>query len=95
MTVTLDRRAVRRQDRHGVDSVLETLPVLTTPERLWDKAIELGRRCVDRGFHAGPMNLLIAALAIHHGAELVTFDRDYASIAGASTLRLQLLKRAA
>jgi predicted nucleic acid-binding protein len=39
------------------------------------------------------MDLLIAAVAIHHGAELVTFDTDFRAIARMSTLRVKLLKR--
>jgi len=35
----------------------------------------------------------IASLAIHHDAELITFDADYLAIASASKLRVQLLSR--
>jgi predicted nucleic acid-binding protein len=41
------------------------------------------------------MDLLIAAASIHHDAEVVTFDAHFADIAKLSSLRVQLLTRAA
>ena len=56
---------------------------------------ELGRACRRSGITVGSIDLFIAAIAIHHGAELVTFDEDFQRIAGASKLRVKLLKRPA
>jgi len=39
------------------------------------------------------LDLLIATVALHHGAEVVTFDDDFQKIAGVSKLRVKLLKR--
>jgi hypothetical protein len=40
------------------------------------------------------LDLLIACIALHHQAVVVTFDRDFALIAQASDLQVQLLTRA-
>jgi len=45
------------------------------------------------GFNAGSLDLLIAALSIHHDAELITFDADYLAIARVSKLRVHHLSR--
>lgn len=39
------------------------------------------------------LDLLIACCALHHEAELVTFDADYVTIARAAPLRVLLLSR--
>jgi predicted nucleic acid-binding protein len=39
--------------------------------------------------------LLIAVVALHHDAEVVTFDDDFQKIAGVSNLQVKLLKRPA
>ncbi len=47
----------------------------------------------DQGFIAGPLDLIIAAIALHHDAEIVTFDADIFAISAASILRVRLLSR--
>lgn len=66
---------------------------LATPGDLWSRAAELGQDCRRGGITVGSLDLLIAQVAIHHGAELVTFDRDYLGIAGVSALKVRLLQR--
>jgi predicted nucleic acid-binding protein len=53
----------------------------------------LGQICRDKGHAAGSLDLLIATLTIHHGAELITFDANYEPIALHSDLNLPLLTR--
>jgi predicted nucleic acid-binding protein len=90
------RRRCRRDEREYVDSTLSTVSLLALPGDLWEMAIVLGRACADSGFTAGPLDLLIAAVALHHDVELVTFDADYSLVAQVEPkLRLQLLARAA
>ena len=69
------------------------LPMMATPDDLWARAPELGQACRKKKITPGAMDLLISCVAIHHGAELVTFDEDFQKIAGASDLRVKLLKR--
>jgi predicted nucleic acid-binding protein len=72
---------------------LLAVPVLRTPRNLWEAAAELGRSCRRHGANAGALDLLIASVAIHHGAELVSFDTDFQRIALASNLRVKVLPR--
>ncbi|MDA0765216.1 MAG: PIN domain-containing protein [Verrucomicrobia bacterium] len=81
------------QERRWIKAQFDTLPLLPTPIQLWRNAARLGQRCRDQGINAGSLDLIIASLAIHHDAELITFDADYLAIARASTLRVQLLSR--
>jgi predicted nucleic acid-binding protein len=39
------------------------------------------------------LDLLVAAVALHHNAVLVSFDVDFEAIASVSELRLQSLQR--
>jgi predicted nucleic acid-binding protein len=39
------------------------------------------------------LDLLIAAIALHHSAEVATFDDDYQKIATVSNLHVKLLQR--
>jgi len=78
-----------------LSDLFETLPLLETPPDVWRLGASLGRACRRRGHTAGSLDLLIAATALLHGAELVTFDSDYEAIAAIAPLRLTRLKRPA
>ena len=69
------------------------LPMLATPIDLWNRAAELGRVCRSGGVTAGALDLLICTVAIHHAAELVTFDVDFERIADVSDLKVKILQR--
>ncbi len=71
----------------------QTLPILTTPTDLWTQAALLGQACRRKGITAHSLDLLIATIALHHGAEIVTFDADFQDIASVSVLQLKLLRR--
>ena len=71
----------------------ETMPLLTSPGDLWGRGVELGRACRRVGLNAGSIDLLIAAIALYHRAELVTFDTDFQKISEVSGLRVNALKR--
>jgi len=71
----------------------QTLPMLATPPDLWTRAAILGQTCRRKGINALSLDLLIATVALHHGAEVVTFDGDFQKIAGVSNLQVKLLKR--
>jgi predicted nucleic acid-binding protein len=86
-------RHATAQERKWIEAQFATLPLLPVPAQLWRQATELGQKCRKQGFNAGSLDLLIAALAIHHQAELVTFDADFSVIASHSSLRVQLLVR--
>jgi len=61
----------------------------------WRDARALGRKCFDAGFLPPSMDLLIAQLALGHGATIVTFDDHFSRIAGVCPLDARLLPRPA
>jgi hypothetical protein len=71
----------------------QTFPVLTTPADLWLQAAALGQACRQHNLTMNSLDLLIASIALHHGAEVVTFDDDFQKIATASNLQVKLLNR--
>lgn len=76
-----------------LESWFSTFPLLPTPATLWRDAADLGRRCRQNGHTPGSLDLLIAALALHHDAELVSFDADFLHIAKVVPLRFQHVTR--
>lgn len=80
-------------ERVPIEEQFATLPDLSIPKNLWHDATRLGQACRDRGFTVGSVDLLIASIALHHGAEVVTFDTDFTDIAEVVPLRVMLLFR--
>jgi len=74
-------------------SQFDTLPLLATPADLWQQAINLGQACCQIGRTVLSLDLLIAAIALHHNAVLVSFDADFEAIAAVRALRLHRLSR--
>ena len=86
-------RSCPSQQRPMVQAHLATTPTLPTPASLWAEAARLGQWCHDKGCQAGALDLLIASLCIHHGAEIITFDADFGAIAKFGPLKVRLLGR--
>jgi predicted nucleic acid-binding protein len=84
-----ERETLRLQEQ------FQTMPMLSTPDDLWNEAVTLGQRCRRGGMTVGSLDLLIATVALHHGADLVTFDADFEQIAAVSTLHVTRLQRPA
>lgn len=80
-------------ERKQIEAYFSTFPLLATPATLWRDAAGLGRRCRAKGSTPGSLDLLIAALALHHKAEIITFDSDFSLIAQAAPLQIQVLSR--
>jgi predicted nucleic acid-binding protein len=80
-------------EARALTDYFQAMPILKTPPDLWTIATHLGQSCKKSGVNAGSIDLLIAAVAMHHDATLITFDHDFADIAGASRLRVTLLQR--
>ena len=86
----------RRDERRKLEREFAVVPLLVTPPGLWSQAAQLSQQCRDRGFTIGALDLLIATVALHHDAEIITFDGDFSLIAQAEPkLRVQALARAA
>jgi predicted nucleic acid-binding protein len=88
-------RYANEEEARQLQAQFETFPMLATPADLWSEAAALGQRCRRHGITAGSLDLLIACVALHHDAELVTFDTDFEPIATISTLRVTRLPRPA
>ena len=71
----------------------QTLPMLATPLLLWPDAAKLGQACRQKNITVNSLDLLIATIALHHGAAVVTFDDDFQKIASVSSLQVKLLIR--
>ena len=57
------------------------MPTLATPPNLWTLAASLGQECRRTKLPIGAHELLLAAIALHHDAEIVTFNEDYRRVA--------------
>jgi predicted nucleic acid-binding protein len=88
-------RSARPDETCQLIAQFDTLPTLSTPADLWQRAIDLGQACRQIGQTVLSLDLLVAAVALHHNAVLVSFDADFEAIASVSELRLQRLERPA
>jgi predicted nucleic acid-binding protein len=88
-------RSARPDETRQLIAQFDTLPTLSTPADLWQRAIDLGQACRQIGQTVLSLDLLVAAVALHHNAVLVSFDADFVAIASVSELRLQHLERPA
>jgi hypothetical protein len=88
-------RSARPEEARQLEAQFATLPTLSTPADLWQIAIGLGQACRQIGRTVLSLDLLVAAVALHHNAVLVSFDADIEAIASVSELRLQRLNRPA
>ncbi|MFN6131661.1 MAG: PIN domain nuclease [Synechococcaceae cyanobacterium] len=86
-------RAARPEEARLLEAQFDTLPMLPTPAELWQQAINLGQACRQIGRTVLSLDLLIAAVALHHNAELVSFDADFEAITLVSALRINRLTR--
>ena len=84
-----------RKERPLLLRRLETMPLLHTPPRLWSEASKLAADACDAGLRVPSVDLLIAALCIHHAVALTTFAAHFAELGRLSKLRVNLLIRPA
>ena len=86
-------RSARPDETRQLEAQFATLPSLPTPADLWHRAIDLGQASRQIGRTVMSLDLLVAAVAVHHNAVLVSFDTDFEAIASVSELRLKRLNR--
>ncbi len=84
-----------RRERPVLLRRLATMPLLATPPRLWPDAADLATKASDAGLRVPSVDLLIAAICIHHGVALTTFDAHFGELARLCELRVRLLIRPA
>jgi len=73
----------------------QTMPHLPVPPGLWTQATELGQACRLKNLTVNSLDLLIATVALHHAALVISFDDDFQKIASISDLQVKLLARPA
>ena len=71
---------------------LDTTPVLPTPPSLWQDAVRLGQKCRAKNFHPSAMDLLIATIAMAHGATLVSLDGDFTKLSKVGGFEFERVK---
>ena len=86
-------RHATEEEARSLRLQFDTLPLMNTPDDLWTSAAKLGQTCRRKGVTAGSLDLLIVTVALHHDAELVTFDADFQAITKVCGLQLKLLRR--
>lgn len=86
-------RSARPEEARLLEAQFATLPCLSTPSDLWQQAITLGQACRQIGRTMLSLDLLVAAVALHHNAVLASFDADFEAIASVSALQLNRLHR--
>lgn len=85
-------RFASEAEAKGFGESSEGMTILTTPPDVWQRGWELGQACKRKGFVVEGIDLLIAAVAIHHDVSLVTFDGDFEKISKVAGLKVRLLK---
>ena len=86
-------RSATPQEAKPLEAQFDTLPSFATPGDLWQRAIALGQACRQIGRTGMSLDLLVAAVALHYNAVLVSFDADFDAIVAVSDLRLRRLQR--
>jgi predicted nucleic acid-binding protein len=81
------------KEAREIERQLEIVPLLDTNGAVWQRAVSIGRACRRAGFSTGSFDILIAAVAIQHDAELVTFDKGFQHLARHCELRCRVLTR--
>ncbi len=82
-----------RQERSALLRRLATMPLLRTPPSLWEDASTLASSVGNAGLRFPSLDLLIAAVCLHHDEVLTTFDSHFRELAKLSKLRVNLLTR--
>ena len=61
----------------------DALEYLTTPDTVWDRAWQVQEALADTGLHRTVKipDLIIAAIAEHHGVSVLHYDHDFERIA--------------
>ncbi|MEO1004120.1 MAG: PIN domain-containing protein [Cyanobacteria bacterium J06638_7] len=81
-------RSASPEEARWLEAQFGPLPCLPTPGDLWQRVIALGRACRQIGRTLASLDPLVAAVALHHNAVLLSFE----AIVSESELRLQRLQ---
>ena len=73
------------REQRALRHFANVLPDLPIDPGVWSAAYDLARRARKRGVTVPAADLIIAACAHHHGAELETADTDFEQLGGLLT----------
>ena len=82
-----------RRERPMLLRRMETMPLLQTPPQLWPEAGKLATLASDAGLRIPSIDLLIAAICLHHQVALTTFDTHFRELGKLTDLQVHLLIR--
>ena len=77
------------------ENYLGTVPMLPTPSSLWREALPLLRTCLKNGHPVGPLDALIAVIALKNDATVITFDKDFLILQEHCGVAVEILSRPA
>ncbi len=83
------------RDRKSLRDFEAVLPELPIDDEVWSGAYELARRARSAGVSVPATDMLIAACARRHGAELETADSDFERLAAAVPIEMYTPERIA
>ena len=86
-------RSAHRPQRPTIEAHFATMRMLLTPANLWRMATDLGKTCQDEGLVIPALDIVIAAICLHHKAEVTTFDKHFPEIQKVSALKVRFLTR--
>jgi predicted nucleic acid-binding protein len=89
------RQGWSEKDLAALRSRFEILPYLECPETAWTRGGQLAAALRRRGHPVPSLDLVIAAIALHHEVGVLTSDPHFDEIAGVSPLRVERLDRGA
>lgn len=81
-----------REDHHTSGTYRrDALEYVTTPDAVWDRAWGVQEALSDKGFHRSVKipDLVIAAVAEHHGIAVMHYDDDFDLIAAVTRQRVE------
>jgi predicted nucleic acid-binding protein len=85
------RRHCPDADAGKIEPLIQTTPLLATPQTLWRDAALLGATLRRQGLLVPAIDLLVAQIALHHGAVVVTLDRHFLDVKKVSSLQVELV----
>jgi predicted nucleic acid-binding protein len=86
-------RGMAKGEMRRAQSLVDTLPMLSTPQALWKDALPLLRSCAEAGIVVNILDALIAIIAREHRARIVTFDHHFLPFREHGGVEIEVLSR--
>jgi predicted nucleic acid-binding protein len=86
-------RGMAKAEMRRAQSLVDTLPMLSTPPTVWKDALPLLRSCAQAGVVVNILDALIAVIAREHRVRIVTFDHDFLPLNAHGGVEVEVLAR--